>query len=358
MVYKTGVVACIKVGGKILREDKTHVTIPFGSEYSVLIKNMESRRIQVKVSVDGKDATEGTWLIVQPNSSLELERYIRNGNLDKENKFKFIERTDQIEQNRGIKVEDGLVRIEYKKEKETVEVPLTRYKYYDHYVPVPRPYPRPYWGDYVPVPRPYPRPYTYPYTYPTITCHNADFNSNFNNSNVFGSTVTTAGINSGLQSQSSVNFSSSNNSGGNFLGNVNSVNTSSVLKTAGGRQKLAASLPRGSSTRSLGIMMKSATVSASASNSSPKFMSFTSMDNDAGITVPGSESNQKFTYGSWFATEDHSDVIVISLRGTVGSKPVVQAVTVDRKPKCETCGKKNKGNAKFCSQCGTALELI
>src|SRR5271167_2589667 len=118
MVYSPNkVVACVKVDGKILREDKNVVTLPFGSEYSVFIKNLNALRVKVKVSVDGTDATSGTWLVVDSNSELDLERFIRDGNWDSGNRFKFIERTGEIEEHRGIKADDGLIRIEYQVEK-------------------------------------------------------------------------------------------------------------------------------------------------------------------------------------------------------------------------------------------------
>jgi hypothetical protein len=149
VVYKNQFVSAIKVNGKVLREDQGSVTIPFGSEYTVLLKNLNSVRAMAKVSVDGQDATEGTWLVIPANSNIELERFIRNGNLQAGNRFKFIERTKEIEDHRGIGSDDGLVRIEYKFERKVEEVPITRYRYYDKWIPVERPYnPRPWWfGD-------------------------------------------------------------------------------------------------------------------------------------------------------------------------------------------------------------------
>src|SRR5579863_8471453 len=143
MVYSPNkVVACVKVDGKILREDKNVVTLPFGSEYSVFIKNLNPRRIKVKVSVDGTDATEGAWLVVEPNSDFDLERFIRAGNMDRGNRFKFIERTGEIAEHRGIKADDGLIRIEYQVEKEkpiTIDVE-EHHHHYDHYDSWPRPW--------------------------------------------------------------------------------------------------------------------------------------------------------------------------------------------------------------------------
>lgn len=152
MMYHNKVVACLKVDGQVLREDGDTVTIPFGSQYNILVKNLHPIRIQVKVAIDGKDATS-TWLIVEPNSSLELERFINNGNLNKGNRFKFIERTSKIEKHRGIQAEDGLIRIEYKIEKtkpivQEIHKTIIHHDYWDPWIWPQRPY-RPYWyGPY------------------------------------------------------------------------------------------------------------------------------------------------------------------------------------------------------------------
>jgi hypothetical protein len=81
--------------------------------------------------------------------------------------------------------------------------------------------------------------------------------------------------------------------------------------------------------------------------------------NDAGITVPGSKSTQKFTTVTMGALDPEKHVIVLKLLGeTADNKPVMQPVTVQHKPECVTCGHRNKHNAKFCSQCGTSLEIF
>lgn len=274
MVYKKNLVACVKVGGKILRESSDRVILPFGSEYSLLLKNLDSVRVQVKVSIDGQEATEGTWLVIQPNSSLELQRFIKNGNLARGNRFKFIERTKPIEDARGVKIEDGLVRIEYKKEfvapQPIVQTIHTNHVYH---------YDWDYWyHPYSPY-RPY-KPYWY---------------------------------------------------GDTFTRNVNSTANGNLMKSA----------QSGSPVRMMAM-------NASVQNL-----------NDAGITVAGSESNQQFQNVPSFSTESQSEVIVLYLVGTnEKSQPVKKAVTVDVKPKCSTCHKVNKGTDKFCSRCGTALELI
>ena len=113
MMYNQNLVASIKVKGKILREFKDTVYIPFASEYSILLKNLNTVRAVVNVFVDGENAVPG-GLVIDPGRSVDLERWIKNGNLSEGNRFKFIERTAAIEEGpRGIKEEDGLIRVEY-----------------------------------------------------------------------------------------------------------------------------------------------------------------------------------------------------------------------------------------------------
>ena len=119
---------------------------------------------------------------------------------------------------------------------------------------------------------------------------------------------------------------------------------------------------------------QSTTLSASAASASPtmsynaqasvmrgartKGISAPEILNEAGITVPGSESTQKFVTVSDFPLQPEKHVMVIKLLGeTADNKPVVKAVTVKAKPKCQTCGKQNRATAKFCSTCGTALTV-
>lgn len=144
-MYQTGLVAVIKVNGKVLREDKDAVLLPFGSEYSILIKNLKSQRVMVKVAVDGTDATDGTRLVIPANSEIELERFIKSGNLSQGNRFKFIQRTEEIEEFRGIKADDGLIRIEYWTETPQAYItPAITYTY-----PNWKPGPNYYGGQYV-----------------------------------------------------------------------------------------------------------------------------------------------------------------------------------------------------------------
>jgi hypothetical protein len=292
MMYSNRFVCTVKVNGKILREQSNLITLPFGAEYEILLKNLNSRRAMVKVSVDGKDATEGTRLILQPNASITLERFIRNNNLQSGNKFKFIERTDAIAEHRGIKEDDGLIRAEFWAEQERQEITETiiRRKYIDEY------YPTPYYPPYDPWhPCPWRKPWSDGLTWGSeITCNTS---GNFQKSASMGVSYNSSGTNSdtGIAGEQAR---------GGFQGAMNMA------------------------------------------------------VNNAGITVPGSQSNQQFHNALGFPLESNSTVIVLQLRGEVGGVAVEVPVTVDRKPECVTCGKVNKATNKFCSECGTALTII
>lgn len=110
MVHHKNLVVCVKSNGKVLREHGETAYLPFGSEYSLLIKNLHSRRVLVNVEVDGREAIKG--LIIEPNSESELERFFE-GDMKKGHKFKFIEKSDDIKEFRGDRADDGIIRVEY-----------------------------------------------------------------------------------------------------------------------------------------------------------------------------------------------------------------------------------------------------
>lgn len=260
MMYANKLVASLKANGKILREFKDTVYIPFGSEYSILLKNLDTRRVIANVYIDGDNMTTN-GLVLNGGQEIDLERSIKNNNLNEGNKFKFIERTGAIEKNRGIKLEDGLIRVEYQFEK----VYLNQLQN------------------------------------PGIL-----WNANYSNTQWANTPLRGISLNSG-----------------------SGRTTSSTI----------------------GIAQNSVQCSTN--------YSATAYANDVGITVPGSISDQKFTTTSWFATETEKHSIVLKLLGeTDDNKVITEAITVKSKPKCITCGKQNKATAKFCTECGTGLQIV
>jgi len=300
-MYKEQLALAIKQNGKVLREHGDAVYLPFGSEYSIFIKNLNSVRASVKVTIDGQDVTDGTSLVVEPNSTFDLERFIKNGNFERGNKFRFIERTGAIEDHRGIKIDDGLVRVEWQFAKPLPKVEFEdihhykrhHYHYdYDYYWHRPPHWPRPYWST-------------------TYTSNAA-----------------------------SSSFS---------LGDVQYTDTSGsseVLCNAAdvAVNNLSNSL-RSASFNTVGIAQSSIQAEASV--------------DVAGITAPGAISEQKFTTVASFALQDQVHSIVIRLMGRVGEakQKVKKSVTVATRVKCSSCGKSAKSSEKFCARCGTGLQL-
>ena len=274
MMYNNKLVASIRANGKILREFKDTVYLPFGVEYSVLLKNLNTVKALVNVYIDGDNVVPG-GLVLNAGQEIDLERAIRNGNMNEGNKFKFIERTGNIEQNRGIKIEDGLIRVEFQFEK--VFKRQDGIQFNPYYVQ------QDSWTNTLL--RGTAADATPSYMKGTVACADMSYASASMNNMAVGATLTGS----------------------------------------------------------------SATVQSF--NAAPQ--------TETGITVPGSKSEQKFVTASWFATEPEKHNIILKLLGeTEDNKAIREPITVKKKPKCVTCGKQNKATAKFCSECGTALEIF
>jgi hypothetical protein len=300
MMYNNKLVASLKANGKILREFKDTVYIPFGSEYSFLLKNLHTQRALVNIYIDGDNIVEG-GLVIAAGQEVNLERYIKNGNLTEGNRFKFIERTAAIEEGpRGVKLEDGLVRIEFQYEKPPLRVSELPRSIFNH----------------------------------------IDFNNISGNMGTSQYPGVTDKYSSWIQA-SSTSYST----------NVNGAMRGVDFSSNGAATAQAASAQVDKYCSDNGIINKTELHDGAAT-----------MDwcqNDVGITVPGSKSTQKFQTVTMGAMEVEKHSMVIKLLGeTPDNRPVLKPVTVERKPECVTCGKKNKAHAKFCTECGTALEIF
>lgn len=152
MTFQEKFVAVVLSQGKILRENRKNgfdeISIPFGSDYSLRFKNLNSERVLISVSIDGTDVLSGSKIVVNPNESMDLQGFLENDVV--KNKFRFIEKTENVKNHRGDKIDDGIIRIEYQFEKKPVIKHIV--KEYIDYVPVKR---------YL-----YPSPYDYPW-YPS-----------------------------------------------------------------------------------------------------------------------------------------------------------------------------------------------
>lgn len=264
MTYKNNFVVAIKCNGKILRESNGVVYLPFGSEYSIYMKNLAATKALVGVTVDGEDILEGKKLIIDPNERMDLERALK-GSMSSGYRFKFIEKTKEISEHRGDHIDDGIVRVEF-----AFEIPEVHF----HTIPIKKIVEEHHHHHH------HHDDWWYPKTWYTTISDNLD-----------GTT---------LSYSSSCNFSN----------------------TGGGVQAFAQSMPN---------------------------------KNDKGITVEGSDSDQSFYYGH-IGRVGPSEVIVFELRGSaVDSTPVVKAVTVKDKLKCNYCGRTSKSSSQYCPGCGARL---
>lgn len=273
-MYESKLAAAIKVNGKVLREfNKDTVYIPFGSEYSILLKNLNTKRAVVNICIDGQDIVEG-GLVLNAGQEVDLERFVKNGNLTEGNRLKFIERTAGIEQHRGVKLEDGLVRVEFQYEQPARPIQFIN----------------------------------------TVNTWTSTYNS------VSGSAAPTYNVGGVMRS---VDFS------------------------------------KGEAVKAAAASATSATLQSMNISAGEVHDGMATMDwNDAGITVPGSRSDQKFSTVVMGTMEAEKFSMVFKLLGETANSPVQKAVTVNAKPKCVTCGHTNKATAKFCNKCGTALEIF
>lgn len=301
MMYNQKLVASIKANGKVLREFKDTVYIPFASEYSILLKNLNTVRAVVNVFIDGENAVPG-GLVIDPGRTVDLERWIKNGNLSEGNKFKFIERTAAIEDGpRGIKLEDGLVRIEYQ-----FEQPRPVFNINDHY-----------WK-----------------TTTWTTAKDPWYGPFYGTTNISGSTGDRFSV---------------------------TANGATMQTNVGGVMRGIDVSPNGMATaQAASAAVDKYCADNGIKNKMDAHDGMATMDwCDVGITVPGSKSEQKFKETTVGLLESTSHSIVLKLVGDLGhNKPVAKPVTVKHKPKCVTCGKQNKAHAKFCTECGTALEIF
>jgi hypothetical protein len=139
-MYKGNLVVAIKHNNKVLRERGSRVTLPFGAEYSILVKNLNSRKVSVNISIDGEDVLDNKSILIEADSSMELDGFMKGTSA--KNRFRFIKKTKQISEYRGDKADDGLIRVEFAFEKEKPVITYHYHEYYDYWPSPKRPCPR------------------------------------------------------------------------------------------------------------------------------------------------------------------------------------------------------------------------
>ncbi len=308
-MYNNKLVCSVKVNGKILREKiqdgNSTVLIPFGSEYSLIFKNLAGRNAVVHVEIDGRDinaAKQGFYL--KAGNTVELEGFEKD--YKTERRFKFIEKTSEISDFRGDKIDDGMIRVTWQFEQKVQEIikkTIVHEEHVHHYHP---PYYHHYWGC------------DCPYCSPWL------------GKIYIGGSGGTLGSSSGIGSSTGDNITSGivGSASKNINYNAAAINYSSSDDKS---NKLLRNLVKCSSVGPTEEMY--------------------------GITVEGSKSNQTFGYANPKKLEENVHSMVILLRGCKEDKTYVkQPVIVNQKKQCPSCGRYYKGHMEYCSKDGTALK--
>ncbi len=282
--YSNKLVCSVKVNNKILREKTTNnesiVYVPFGSEYSLLLKNLGGRNAVVNIEIDGRKVTDGGFYI-NAGQTAEIERFVDS--LTEGRRFKFIEKTDEISDFRGDRIDDGMIRVTWQFEAAKPEIVkktvVTDHYHYNH--------------------------------------HGFGCRCWMCSPNIWYGPITYSKTSQSIPLNSETIYSSSN---------INiSCATNNAMNSADKGQL------EGLLTRSLN-------------------------ENDSGITVEGSKSNQKFSTVYADTLEENIHSMVIILKGTRDKVAIQKPIIVSDKLRCETCGRKWSSNFEFCAKCGTALK--
>lgn len=114
-MFRNNMIVALKCGELFFAENSDGIRIPFGTEYSLYMKNQNDTDALVSIKIDGKDVLSGSKIILRSKSILDLEGFL-DGNFVKD-KFKFIERTKEIENFSGVNPEDGIISVTFDYEK-------------------------------------------------------------------------------------------------------------------------------------------------------------------------------------------------------------------------------------------------
>lgn len=295
MTFNNNFVAEVKCNGRILRVTDGYVRLPFGSEYSILLKNLDTRRASVRIHIDGDDVLDGHSLVLNPNETTELQGFMK-GNAAR-NRFKFIEKTEQISEYRGDKIDDGMIRIEFGFEQQLNKIRQIINEHHEHHY--------------------HHHHHDWDWWYPRRT----------------------------VWYDSGVTFTINNSDGSNYQSSAGDLSKKGIMPDQVTGQS-----------DSFDIEPLSYDHQTQAMNCSFNDQDLKTPVNDLGITVKGSEVNQQFSYTSMGQLED-SGVIIIHLKGeTKTGQKITQPVTTKTKLTCSTCGKSSKSSNKYCPNCGTFLE--
>lgn len=305
-MYRDSYVVALMLNGKIQKEsDDGSVLIPFGSEYVLRLKNKLRKRAVADVWIDGKIAVKG--VVIGANETVDLERFVNDGNLNEGKRFKLARLTDpKVDQPNDS--ENGSIEVNFYPEKDEPVVEKKVIHEYEHHYCSHHHYN--YFGHCS-------QCCTNPWCQ---TCHPHYFKT-YCGDITYG--TSTAGLSSGnVTSDGNITITNSGT-----LSNVLRSNSMTFTASAGSTTPDMAGIPMNAMNASLDSK------SIQASN----------LVGEAAATVEGSTSLQKFS--SVYIDVDRSKPTTIRLI-VKGLSKVLDTCN---------CGYKRKKDVKFCPNDGTQL---
>ena len=123
MAYDSQFVLCVLHNGSPVREIGGITRLPFHSDYKVRIKNKNiSLRAKAKVWIDGRLVSNLGDFILQPNETLDLERFL-DESMTSGRRFKFVPLGDG-RVNDPTDPENGIIKVEFYREKTWDQPPI------------------------------------------------------------------------------------------------------------------------------------------------------------------------------------------------------------------------------------------
>jgi hypothetical protein len=140
-MYSNNFIVTIKNNkGEVLREScNKEVYLPFHSEYSIMLKNNNNRRASAEVWIDGTKILGENRIIIEPNESVDLDRFCIDGNLNSGRRLKFVPLSDGRVQDPSSS-DNGIVKVRFWLEEEK-NTHIYYYQYPEPYKPYCPPYP-------------------------------------------------------------------------------------------------------------------------------------------------------------------------------------------------------------------------
>lgn len=122
-MYKSGYVVSVRHGGQTVPEEGDRVTVPFNEEYELRLRNKNGKDAIAFVYIDGKVVVED-GLIIPAHKFIDLERYVTNGDLSQGRRFKFVPLENGQVKDKS-EPDNGIIEVRFHEEK---EIPKLEFK--------------------------------------------------------------------------------------------------------------------------------------------------------------------------------------------------------------------------------------